>query len=89
MFKLMGSRPIEGYHLCSSEFLAIADHDIVHLKVLNYTISEEKKKKNSCTKIVNYKKTLLLRLGKLCLLTTMLLFLYLEFNETEILQPNF
>ena len=31
----MGSRPIEGYHLCSSEFLAIADHDIVHLNILN------------------------------------------------------
>ena len=39
----MGSRPIEGYHLCSSEFLAIADHDIVQLKILNYTISEKKK----------------------------------------------
>ena len=59
MFKLMGSRPIEGYHLCSSEFLAIADHDIVHLKVLNYTISEEKKK----VEVMNLKGTFVLKPG--------------------------
>ena len=40
-FELMGSRPIEGYHLCSSEFLAIAENDIVHLITLNNTISEK------------------------------------------------
>ena len=27
VLKLMGSRPVEGCHMCSSDFLAIADYD--------------------------------------------------------------
>ena len=45
----MGSCPIAGYHLCSSVVLAIAENDIVHLRTLNYTISEEEEKCNGET----------------------------------------
>ena len=42
VLKLMGSRPVEGCHMCSSEFLAIADYDTVHLRLLNYTFRRRK-----------------------------------------------
>ena len=42
VFNLIGSRSIEGYHMCSSEFIANADYDTVysvHLQISNHIIS--------------------------------------------------